>query len=221
VFIVFAHHEMKSFNGALYRTAVKALEDAGHEVKTSELYQMKFDPVSDRRNSKSVENPDYLKQQMEEMKASKENAFSDDIEAEIKKMEWCDIMIWQFPLWWFGLPGILKGWADKCFAMGRTYGGGRAYATGMFRGKKAVLSLTSGGPAHVYVQGGFNGDLAGILRPIHRGIFEFCGFDVLTPQAFYMPARASDEDRAKMLASWASRLATIGAEEGFEVGHYK
>jgi Flavodoxin-like fold len=31
-------------------------------------------------------------------------------------------MIWQFPLWWFGLPSILKGWVDRVFAMGRTYG---------------------------------------------------------------------------------------------------
>jgi len=212
---------MKSFNGALYNTAVKTLQDAGHEVKTSELYQMKFDPVSDRRNFKSVENPAYLKQQAEEMKATKENSFSDDIEAEIKKMEWCDIMIWQFPLWWFGLPGILKGWVDKVFAMGRTYGYGRMYASGAFKGKKALLSLTTGGPVGAYVQGGNNGDLAGILRPIHRGVFQFCGFDVLTPQTVWGPARASDEERAKILASWAARLEKIDAEEAIEVGHYK
>ena len=32
-------------------------------------------------------------------------------------------MIWQFPLWWFGLPAILKGWVDRVFAMGWAYGG--------------------------------------------------------------------------------------------------
>lgn len=54
-------------------------------------------------------------------------------------------MIWQFPLWWFSVPGILKGWVDKVFAMGRTYGGGRIYEKGVFQGKKAMLSLTTGG----------------------------------------------------------------------------
>ena len=44
--------------------------------------------------------------------------------AEIAKLEGCDLMVWQFPLWWFGLPGPLKGWVDRVFAMGRTYGNG-------------------------------------------------------------------------------------------------
>ncbi|MED5357468.1 MAG: NAD(P)H-dependent oxidoreductase [Pseudomonadota bacterium] len=35
------------------------------------------------------------------------------------------MLIFQFPLWWFGLPAILKGWVDRIFAMDRLYGGGR------------------------------------------------------------------------------------------------
>jgi NAD(P)H dehydrogenase (quinone) len=42
-------------------------------------------------------------------------------------MEGCDLMIWQFPVWRFGLPAVLKGWVDRVFAMGRTYGGDHFY----------------------------------------------------------------------------------------------
>ena len=91
----------------------------------SDLYAMRFDPVSDRRNFTSVKNPDFFKQQIEEMHATETNGFAPDVEADLAKMEECDLMIWQFPLWWFGLPGIFKGWADRVFAMGRTYGGER------------------------------------------------------------------------------------------------
>ena len=63
--------------------------------------------------------------------------FSKEIESEIEKMEWCDLMIWQFPLWWFGLPAILKGWVDRVFVMGRTYGNGRYYQAGVFFGENA------------------------------------------------------------------------------------
>jgi NAD(P)H dehydrogenase (quinone) len=35
----------------------------------------------------------------------------------MQKIEWCDLMIWQFPLWWFSVPAILKGWFDRVFAM--------------------------------------------------------------------------------------------------------
>ena len=84
-------------------------------------------------------------------------------------------MIRQFPLWWFGLPSLLKGWVDRVFAMGRTYGGERIYANGVFRGKRAMLSLTTGGPQQAYLQGAFNGDISAILRPIHRGMLQFVG----------------------------------------------
>jgi NAD(P)H dehydrogenase (quinone) len=50
VFLLFAHPEAQSFNGALYRTACDTLAESGHEVRTSELYAMQFNPVSGRHN---------------------------------------------------------------------------------------------------------------------------------------------------------------------------
>ena len=47
VFIIHAHAEPKRFNGALFQTAQETLRAAGHAVMTSDLYAMKFDPVSD------------------------------------------------------------------------------------------------------------------------------------------------------------------------------
>jgi NAD(P)H dehydrogenase (quinone) len=146
VLVVVAHPEPLSFNGAMFRRAIESLIEAGHEVKTSDLYGIKFDPVSGRHNFTTVKDPNYFKQQIEEMHATEANGFAPNIENEIQKIEWCDLMIWQFPLWWFGLPGILKGWVDRVFAMGRTYGGKRIYDGGVFKGKRALLSLTTGGP---------------------------------------------------------------------------
>jgi hypothetical protein len=121
VFIVYAHPEPKSFNDALFQTAQQTLRAAGHTVVTPDLYVMKFDPVSDRRNFTSIKSPEFFKQQIEEMHATEVGGFAPDVEAELRKMEACDLMIWQFPLWWFGLPGILKGWADRVFAMWRSF----------------------------------------------------------------------------------------------------
>jgi len=129
-------------------------------------------------------------------------------------------MIWQFPLWWFGLPGILKGWVDRVFAMGRTYGGDKLYANGVFRDKKALLSLTTGGPAPAYVKGGFQGDIDAILRPIQRGMLQFVGFDVLAPQIIYGPVRMDDAQRKDFLAAYAERLKRIESERPIDVGIY-
>ena len=218
--IVFAHAEPESFNGALLRVALETLRTAGHSVEVSDLYAMKFDPVSDRRNFTTVKNPGFFKQQIEEMHATEVGGFAPDVEAELRKVEACDLMIWQFPLWWFGLPGILKGWADRVFAMGRTYGGDRFYENGVFKGKRALLSLTTGGPAAAYQKGGWNGDLHAILRPVQRGILRFTGWNVLEPHIVYGPVRVSDEERAACLNSWAARLRAIESEQPIDVGEY-
>lgn len=154
VFIVLAHPEPLSFNGTMFRTAIMNLVGEGHEAESSDLHEMGFDPVSGRHNFTTVKDPNYFKPQMEEMFATEANGFAEDVETEIEKIEWCDLMIWQFPLWWLGLPGILKGWVDRVFAMGRTYGGDRLYNNGVFKDKRALLSLTTGGPAAAYVKGG-------------------------------------------------------------------
>ena len=204
----------------MFRAACETLGAAGHEVRTSELHEIRFDPVSSRRNFTTVKDPNYFKQQTEEMYATEMNGFSEEIESEIRKIEWCDLMIWQFPLWWFGLSAVLKGWVDRVFAMGRTYGGGHFYETGVFRGKRAFLSLTTGGPEEAYRSGGFNGDIAAILRPIHRGMLQFVGFDVLAPQIVYGPAHLTDEQRRQHLATYAARLQRIADESPIGVGSY-
>ncbi len=220
VFIINAHAEPKSFNGAMFRTAQETLVAAGHAVQVSDLYAMRFDPVSDRRNFTTVKDAGYFKQQIEEMHATEVGGFASDIEAELQKIDSCDLMIWQFPLWWFGLPAILKGWVDRVFAMGRTYGGDRFYENGVFKGKRAMLSVTTGGPLQAYEPGGFNGDIEAILRPIHRGMLRFTGWDVLPPQIVYGPVRLSDEERQASLNAWATRLRGIGGEMPVDVGEY-
>lgn len=219
-FVVLAHAEQRSFNAAMFRTAVETLREAGHEVETSDLYAMPFDPVSDRRNFTSVKDPDYFKQPIEEMHATEVGGFAEEIEAELSKVEACDLMVWQFPLWWFGLPAILKGWVDRVFAMGRTYGGGRVYETGVFRGKRALLSLTTGGPEEAYAEDGFNGDIDGILRPIQRGMLQFTGFDVLAPEIVYAPAHQTEERLKELIEAFGRRLRGIEQESPVDVGRY-
>ena len=52
VFIVYAHQEPKSFNGALKDAAVTTLTDLGHKVTISDLYAMNFDPSAKRDHFK-------------------------------------------------------------------------------------------------------------------------------------------------------------------------
>ncbi len=218
--IVYWHPEPKSFNHAMFDQACRVLQENGAEVRTSDLHAMAFDPVSGRSNFNSVKDPDYFKQQIEEMHAVENHGFAQELEIEMQKIEWCDLMIWQFPLWWFGLPAMLKGWVDRVFAMRRLYGGDRIYESGPCQGKRALLSLTTGGPRQAYEQDGFNGDIDAILKPVHRGMLNFVGFDVLAPHIVYAPVRMEDAQRAQELTRYADRLARIMQETPIDVGRY-
>jgi hypothetical protein len=61
VFIVHAHPEPKSFNGALTHTATEILRAHGHEVIVSDLYAADFNPMSDRRNFVTVHDANYFR----------------------------------------------------------------------------------------------------------------------------------------------------------------
>ncbi|MCU0537178.1 MAG: NAD(P)H-dependent oxidoreductase [Hydrococcus sp. Prado102] len=209
VFIVHAHPEPQSFNGALTHYAKEVLIAAGHEVKISDLYQIEFNPVTGWHNYTTPENPSYFKQLREDLHASQVNGFAPDILAEIEKLEWCDVLIFQFPIAWFSMPAILKGWVDRVFVHGRIYGNGKFYDQGVFKGKKALLSLTTGSPENAYTENGFCGSIHTILYPIHHGILYFVGFDVLPPFIAYSAAHIGDEGRKAYLEAYKQRLLTI------------
>lgn len=221
VLIILAHPELKSFSGAMYQSTIEVLTNMGHEVKVSDLYRMNFDPVSDRRNFTTVKDASFLKVQLEEVYALEHGGFVKELSIEQEKVEWCDLMIWHFPLWWFSMPAILKGWQDRVISMERFYKNGHLYKNGLMKGKKALISVTTGTEFEAYQYGGFhNGDMDSILRPIHRGMLEFVGFSVLEPQVSYAVAHKTDEERKAELKKWRERLKYIFEEKSINIDKY-
>jgi NAD(P)H dehydrogenase (quinone) len=139
------------------------------------------------------------------------DGFAADLRAEQEKLLAADLLIFQFPLWWFGLPAILKGWVDRVLAMGKLYGGGRWYDRGVLAGRRAFCALTTGGPATMFEPDGLAGDLKMLLYPVHHGILYFTGCTVLSPFVVYGPARMSDEKRAAELQRWRQALLDLDA----------
>jgi len=209
VFIVYAHHEATSFTTALRNVAVDAFVGDGHRVVVSDLYAMRFDPVSDRRNFTTSFDEWRLDQQREEKHASVHGGFARDIAAEMEKLLRCDLLMLHFPIWWLGMPAIMKGWIDRVFAAGVVYGGGRYFESGVLRGKRAQCVVTTGGTASDYDGSGKYDTIERILYPIHRGILEFTGFDVVPPFVAYGPSRMSEEDRRSTLHRMRRNAASI------------
>jgi NAD(P)H dehydrogenase (quinone) len=212
VFIVYAHPEPKSFNGAMKNVAVETLRAGGHEVVVSDLYAMRFNPVTGGEDFLGERaDPDFLSIAKEQTKAFEDGKLAPDIVAEQEKLKRADLLILQFPIWWFGMPGILKGWADRVFARGFAYIAGRKYDTGMFRGKTSMVAATTGTSADTYAPDGIDGDIRSVLWPVHNGLLRYSGFDVIDPFIAYMPGRIGLQAREEYLDAYRRRLIDIDA----------
>jgi NAD(P)H dehydrogenase (quinone) len=209
VLLVHAHHEPKSFCSALKNTAQTAFEKSGAQVQVRDLYADQFNPVSDRRNFRTVADPDFLKQQQEEEYATLNGGFASELEAEIQKLETCDLLVLVFPLWWFGLPAILKGWVDRVFAFKRIYERGRWYEQGIGAGKRAWVLMTTGGQATTYGPTGLHASMETILEPIHHGIFWFNGFAPLEPFIAWAASHVGDKGRQVYLQELKAAIRDI------------
>ena len=126
-----------------------------------------------------------------------------------------ELMLWQFPLWWFGLPAVFKGWVDRVFAMGRTYGGDRRFETGVFRDKQALLSVTTGGPAEVSVAG-YTARSWTCCAPCTGG----CGSRASTysPHMWSTPQGSRLDRRQEVLEAYRQRLQRLPLEHPIDMG---
>lgn len=212
VLIVYAHPEPKSFNGAMKALAVETLRGARHSVEVSDLYAMRFDAVAGKGDivgERMSQEPFNLGR--EQTAAVEAGTLAADIKAEQEKLKRADLLVLQFPIWWFGMPGIMKGWADRVFARGFAYLPGRKYDTGMMRGKLAMVAATTGTSADTYAPDGIDGDILSVLWPVHNGLLRYTGFDVLEPFVAYMPGRIDAAGRAAQLDNYRTRLLSIEA----------
>ena len=216
ILIVYAHPEPKSFNGAMKDVAVDVLRSVGHQVQVSDLYDMRFDPRGGPVDFLTRDDEECFRYQREQSRATSAAMFVPELKAEMDKLAWADLVIFQFPLWWFSLPAILKGWVDRVFAMGFSYDANRRYRTGIFRGKRGMLAMTTGGPPASYEPGGPNGDIAQLLHHINHGMLHFVGMDVLPPFIAYGAARVTQEQREAYLAAYRQRLLALETTAAIE-----
>jgi NAD(P)H dehydrogenase (quinone) len=187
VLLVFAHPEPSSFNGALRDVALDALGRQGHEVQVSDLYAMRWKSEIDRDDFPTLAAEARLNVAPASRDAFAANALTSDVKAELDKLRWADALILQFPLWWFSMPAILKGWVDRVFANGFAYGIGEhsdrrwgdRYGEGALAGKRAMLIVTAGGWEEHYSPRGINGPIDDLLFPINHGILFYPGYNVL------------------------------------------
>lgn len=194
ILIVYAHPDPHSLNGALKDYALQHLQAAGHAVQLSDLYAMQWRPTLEAGETPG---PEVLREQ--------------------EKLRWADAVIFQFPLWWFSMPAIMKGWVERVFSYGFGYGIGEhsdrrwgdRYGEGTLAGKRAMLLVTAGGWEPHYSARGINGPIMDLLFPIHHGVLHYAGVEVLPPLLIYRTSRMDDARFAEACATLGERLDTL------------
>ncbi len=222
---LFAHPDQRSLSGALKTEGLRTLESHGHQCRVSDLYAMKWNPV--------VDAPDYDHDPTDRLlvgeaseRAYANGHLSPDIAAEQQKLTWADTLIIQFPLWWYGMPAILKGWFDRVFVKGFAFGltdpatgRPRRYGDGRLTGKRAMVITTAGARAATLGPRGVNGDLNDLLFPLQHGTLWYTGISVVPPLLIPSADRATPTAYGTAAARLRERLHTLPTTEPLPFRH--
>jgi NAD(P)H dehydrogenase (quinone) len=180
VLVVLAHPEPKSFNAQLARCARDVFASRADTVEMSDLYASNFDPCEAGRHFSLRSNPDHFDAASEQRFSWKQQALSPEVRDELAKILAADLVILQFPLWWFGPPAILKGWMDRVFVYGGLYSSGRRHDRGVCCGKQVLTCVTTGSSEADCAHNGREGDTRLLLWPTLYSL-RYVGFTVLEP----------------------------------------
>jgi modulator of drug activity B len=122
-----------------------------------------------------------------------------DVKDELEKLGWADYILFQYPVYWMGVPWITKKYIDEVFSGGmgtvtfandgrsrenasKRYGSG-----GLMQGKKYMLSLTYNCPATEFdnKDGFFDGMSLDEANVATHKLFQFCGAQPLESYAIH------------------------------------
>ncbi|WP_446666264.1 NAD(P)H-dependent oxidoreductase [Flexivirga sp. B27] len=201
----------------LTRTASDELCRQGHSTEVLNLNELQWDPV--------VRPTDYgvceFRRPVGDHAA---DAHADGTLAEVVRehqqlLEDADLLVLLFPLWWHGMPAIMKGWIDRIFTERFAYGlhdgsgNSRKYGDGAFTGKRGLIITTAGDRASAFEERGLNGNIHDLLFPITHGVLWYTGIAPLESLAILgvntpdWPGVEDARDRVRR------RLASLDAEE--------
>jgi glutathione-regulated potassium-efflux system ancillary protein KefF len=135
--------------------------------------------------------------------------FGIDVEAEQDALLRSHTVVWQHPLYWYSVPGLLKHWFDKVLAHGWAYGeGGTA-----LRGKRCLWVTTTGGDPTAFSPAGMHQHpFAAFVPPVEQTA-RFCGMEWLEPMQVHGAHRVSAHVLRELAAQYRQRLIELSRSE--------
>jgi NAD(P)H dehydrogenase (quinone) len=103
-----------------------------------------------------------------------------DVADEQTRIDRADALVLVYPVYWWSMPGLLKGWIDRVFANGWAYDEGPdTKLVKKLRHLRVHLVAIGGAGVRTYARHGYFGAMK---TQIDHGIFDYCGAHVLTSE---------------------------------------
>ena len=182
ILLVVAHPRNSSLTHAVARAFADAAALRGHVVEWADLAAEGFDPVLGEADEPDWGRPDKV--------------YSAAVQAEMARVGRNEATVLVFPVWWWSMPALLKGWID------RVWNNGWAYGDRTYPHAKVWMLAVAGGTAASFAKRGYD---TAIQVQLETGILNYCG---ATDTALHM---LYDSFSAEGQAAALDRSAELGA----------
>jgi putative NADPH-quinone reductase len=186
ILLILGHPSGASFCAALAERYVQSAIDAGHEVRQLRLGELDFDPVL-REGYRQIQ------------------ALEEALSVAQSDILWAEHLTLVYPIWWGGIPALLKGFFDRVFLPGFAfkYRKGKAFPDKLLKGRTAHLLVTMDTPPWYYR---WFYRMPG-LHQVRKTTLEFCGIKPLRTLTFGPVLGSSDHQRK----AWLRQAQAIAA----------
>jgi NAD(P)H dehydrogenase (quinone) len=184
ILLVLAHPRRDSLSGEVADAFAAAAMANGHEIEWADLQREGFDPVLREADEPDWDDPDKV--------------YSPEVRTEMARVERNEATVMIFPVWWWSMPALLKGWID------RVWNNGWAYGARKFPQRRAWMIGIAGTHAAAYAKRGYD---RAIDIQLDTGILDYCGVAERRLELLY----GAIEDEASVQAILA-RASGLGQE---------
>lgn len=184
--IIYAHPNPASLNHFFKQTVLESLEKFGEEIILRDLNEINFNPVLS----------------LEDMNGQRMGKVTEDVQTEQDFITWADRIIFIYPIWWTGMPAIMKGYIDRVFSYGFAYRYDQGVQKGLLSGKSTIIINSHGKSNAEYAESGLDKALA---LTSDTGIFNYCGLKI--QQHFYFDK--ADRASAESILEWKNEIITV------------
>ena len=181
--IIYAHPNPNSLNAHLKDALFEYLENNNQEVAIRDLYHLNFNPVLS----------------LSDMAGQQKGLVAPDVKLEQEFINWADSITFIHPIWWTGLPSMLKGYIERVFSYGFAYRYDQGVQKGLLHGKQAIIINTQGKSNAEYEAIGMD---QALRLTSDRGIYIYSGLDVRKHFFFDKADRPTTEN----IAEWKKQI---------------